>query len=197
MTVNAKSSTAPPAKARAQRSTAAALKALRESLGVEVTEADKQTARQLNALYHSKTVPPIIKHALFNIFWDMATKLYHIPLPTHFDRKWLPVWATLAAVNRMQGHMPTTISYTWQPDEKESAELDAEEEEESYARHIFGLMHDKRISEGVRGPFVDGFLGLLEPYHPFNCFETFRVALPLLLAAPEPEEKGGDDDTNL
>ncbi len=88
--------------------TSDALRALRERFGVQVTEADKDLARQLVTIYHDKLTPPFVSHLISESFYDLA-KHYGIPLPKQWPRKWLAYWPTLLAVARFQGHLPTNI----------------------------------------------------------------------------------------
>jgi 3-mercaptopyruvate sulfurtransferase SseA len=175
-----------------QPNTQAALKALREAHGVEVTEADRQAARQLSAFYHDKNTAPIIKQAVFQLFWDLAL-FYDVRLPKMFTSRWLPYWQTLLACNRRQGHMPTVIHYTWQPLPSEETELDKQDREEEEARAIFNLIHDERLTPKYEG-IANKIMEILDMAHPFNVFEVFRVAWPLALAKlaeKEPDESDG------
>lgn len=165
---------------RGESKTAAALESLRARLNVEVTDADVELARQLSALYHNKAVPEMFKHAVFQIFWDVTRHL-GVPLPNNFTSKWLTIWPTLIARLRRSGECPTQLRYTWQPDEEETARLDAEEEEESYARHIFNLCHDESLPYGPRENIGDSVLDILNNANPYETWEVFRVAWPLAL----------------
>ena len=170
------------------------LATLLKETGVKVTGADRATARRLDTLYHDKQTPKIIKHTIFQIFWDLHMH-YSIKLPKNFDDSWLPFWAAFGAVNRRQGHMPTHIDYTWSPSPEEEAELDEQDKKEADTRAIFELFHNQNlppvIAEELRGT-IDS---ILDAAHPTSSFEVFRVAWPLALERYESEtEESGDTD---
>jgi hypothetical protein len=152
---------------------------LRARFGVKVTAADRKTARTLDALYKNEQTPPLIKSAIFQLFWDVA-HFYGLDLPKQFDSKWLSFWETLCAVNRKCGEVTTTIRYTWQPTPEEEAELDAEEKTENDARAIFDFIHSKVESDAAER-IRDGVLAILDEAQPFNCLDMFLVAWPLAL----------------
>lgn len=183
------------AKSSRASKTAAALAALRTDLGIEVNDFDNTGARDIAHLYRSPRTPPIIQHAIFQIYLDLA-KLYKIPLPANCTRTWLSVWPTLIAANQLQGSLPTIIRYTWEPSDEESAELDAEEEEDNYARHVFDLTNDERLPDDVRDLITQGVSDTIDRGEatPMQSFEVFRVAWPLALInnAKTSEGEGGE-----
>ena len=166
------------------------LAAARQILDVTATEADHETARQLLTIYHNKETPPMIRHLIFQVFWD-AAQFYAIKLPENFTSKWRPYWPLLVARLRADGYMPSCIRYTWQPTPEEETELDAADDEEKHLRGIFNLLHDDRLSANHYNNFADEFTEILESVHPLNNFEVFRVAWPLALDKLASKTEGG------
>jgi hypothetical protein len=167
----------------------------RKILGVEPIKEDHETARLLLALYHNKKTPEMFKHLIFQVFWD-GVHFYNISLPKNFTSKWRPYWPLLVAKLRVQGQMPTSIRYTWQPTPEEEAALDAEEEEDNYLRHVFQLAHDPKLPAGAHDRIAGEITSILDEARPDRDFEVFRVAFPRALAAlaAKAEEGGADDE---
>ena len=158
----------------------------RERLNIEPTKDDHASAQQLLKLYESKKLPPLFESAIFQIFYDACVH-YGVRMPNHVPDHWREFWPLLIARLRHDGHLLSTISYTWGCSEEKEAELDAEEEEERDARAIFDLINNPHVTTSIK----DGFADILDKAHPWHNFEVFRVAWPLALRKLAVEE-GGD-----
>ncbi len=161
---------------------ATSLAAARKVLDVTPTKGDHDTARQLLALYHNKATAPMIRYLLSQLFWD-ATQFYGLALPSNYTSKWSAYWPLLLAKLRTHGCLPTRINYTWQPDEEEAAQLDAEEKEQRDARAIFDLLRNDALPVDTVNRLFDDVIEILDHAHPSADFEVFRVAWPRALAA--------------
>ncbi len=162
------------------------LAAARKALDVTPTKADHEAARQLLALHSNKHTPPMIKHLISNLFWDVSQH-YGIALPKHFSAKWRGYWPLVIAKLRATGHMPATASYTWQAAKSEEAQLDAEEKTESNTRAIFDLLHNDMLPVDTVNRLFDDVIEILDHAHPSDDFEVFRVSWPRALAALDNE----------
>ena len=162
------------------------LTAARKILDVTPTKVDHESARQLLALHSNKHTPPMIKHLIFNLFWDVCQH-YGIALPNHFPSKWRSFWPVVIAKLRATGHMPATASYTWQASKSEEAQLDAEEKTESNTRAIFDLLHNDTLPVDMVNRLFDDVIEILDHAHPSADFEVFRIAWPRALAALDNE----------
>ncbi len=151
------------------------LAAARKILDVTPNEGDQNAARQLLALHSNKHTPPMIKHLIFNLFWDVC-QYYRIALPNNFPSKWRGYWPLVIAKLRATGHMPATASYTWQPDEEEEAQLDAEEKEERDTRAIFDLLHHGSLPVDTRNRLFDDVIEILDRAHPHRVAARPRRA---------------------
>lgn len=163
------------------------LQALRERIGVQVTSTDRKTARTLDALYKNEQTPPLIRHTIFQLFWD-SCQHHGLKLPKNFNTKWLPFWETICACNRKQGYVSTSIRYSWQAIAEDSTQLDAEERETSDARAIFDLIHNKQLAGSDVERIREGVTAILDKAHPFHCLESFLTCWPLALERLEQEK---------
>lgn len=161
------------------------------------TPADAEIAKQLIKLYHDRRTPALFKHAIFEIFPRVAA-YYDLKFPNSNwtqTKKWLPSMTRLVARARVQGHMVTSVHFTFEPTPEREAELDAEEKIENDARAVFDLIHDPRFAgSSDMESLKDSVVEILDLAHPYHTWETFRVAWPLGLAKAAGETDDADDE---
>lgn len=162
----------------------------RTTLAVAPSEQHKNLSRLLVGIYKNKSTPDFIRHAVFQLFWDLSQH-YKISLPKDFTAKWLSYWPLLLARVSRDGYVPASIRYSWHPTPEEETRLDAEEKEETDARAIFDLINNDQLQGEEIERIRESVTSIIDKAHPCNRFEVFTIAWPLALETLE-QEKASD-----